>query len=98
MSATDSYAGRTGQGAGPTWMELRLYRDNETIPYTVNNEELAKMLYKRFQFGEIEYFITINSASISTGFTMGQIPLFTFTSQAQYHFPLSFIQQQCIVV
>ena len=54
MSAADSYAGRTGQGAGPTWMELRLYRDNETIPYTVNNEELAKMLYKRFQFGEFD--------------------------------------------
>ena len=31
--------------------------------------------------------------------TMGQIPLFTFTSQAQYHFPLSaFIQQQYTVV
>ena len=54
MSAADSYAGRTGQGAGPTWMELRLYRDNDTIPYTVNNEELAKMLYKRFQFGEFD--------------------------------------------
>ena len=54
MAANNSYASRTGQGTGPKWMEMRLHRDNDNIPYTVNNDELAKLLYDRFRFGEFD--------------------------------------------
>ena len=49
-----SYSLRAAQGTQPKWFEFFLARDSETIPFTLNEEELATILYSdtRFGFGE----------------------------------------------
>ena len=49
-----AYAAKASQELPPKWFEFFLVRDAETVPYTLSEEELAKVLYVRFRFGEYD--------------------------------------------
>ena len=43
-----------GVSTSPKWLEFNLVRDSENIPYTLSDDKLAEVLYKRFGFGEFD--------------------------------------------
>ena len=47
-----AYAGVASQNIQPKWFEFYLQRDDEKIPYTLSEDELANVLFRLFKFGE----------------------------------------------
>ena len=62
-SGGGTWANRAGNGASPTWLEMHLFRDNETTSFTISDDELATILYSRFNFGEFDI-VQIDHASM----------------------------------
>ena len=46
-----SYASQAALNTQPKWLEIFLARDNDTVPYTISEDDLAVILYRRFNFG-----------------------------------------------
>ena len=60
-----SYRDMLGVSTSPKWLEFNLVRDSENIPYTLSDDELAEVLYKRFGFGEFDV-LRVDQASMKT--------------------------------
>ena len=46
-----SYATLAQRNTEPKWLEAFLARDDETVPYTLSEDEVAEVLYKLLKFG-----------------------------------------------
>ena len=49
-----SYSALAARNTEPKWLECFLARDDDTVPYTLSEDELANVLYRLLKFGEFD--------------------------------------------